>query len=60
MLLVRDLVMRGAVKNDTAIRLLSSLPFNVHQPSEELLMDLEVVADEVHSANCNLKTAVHS
>jgi hypothetical protein len=52
--------MRGAVKNDTAIRLLSSLPFNVHQPSEQLLTDLEVVADKLHTADCELMMAVHS
>ena len=60
MLLVRDLVMRGTVRNDTAIRLLSSLPFNIQQPSEHLLTDLEVVADKLCTANCKLMTAVHS
>lgn len=43
-MLVRDLVMTGTVNNDTSIQLLSSLPFSVRQPSEQLLTDLEVVA----------------
>jgi len=60
MLLVRDLVIRGTVRNDTAIHLLSSLPFNVHQPSEQLLTDLEVVADKLFTANCKLMIAIHS
>ena len=60
MLLVRDLVIGGTVRNDTAIRLLSSLPFNVYQPSEQLLTDLEVVADKLCTANCKLMTAIHS
>lgn len=46
-LLVRDLVVRRTFKNDTAIQLLSSLPFSVRKPSEQLLTDLEVVGNKM-------------
>jgi hypothetical protein len=48
-MLVRDLVMTGIVKNDTSIQLLSSLPFSIRQPSEQLLTDLEVVAHKLQT-----------
>jgi hypothetical protein len=48
-MLVRDLVMTGTVKNDTSIQLLSSIPFSVRQPSEQLLTDLEVVAHKLQT-----------
>jgi hypothetical protein len=41
--------MMGTVKNDTSIHLLSSIPFSVRQPSEQLLTDLEVVAYKLQS-----------
>lgn len=48
-MLVRDLVMTGTVENDTSIQLLTSIPFSVRQPSEELLTDLEVVAHKLRT-----------
>ncbi|KDR09150.1 uncharacterized protein LOC110838941 isoform X2 [Zootermopsis nevadensis] len=42
-LLVRDLMVRRTFQNDTAVQLLSSLPFSVREPSEQLLTDLEVL-----------------
>jgi hypothetical protein len=48
-MLVRDLVVTGTVKNDTSFQLLSSLPFSVRQPSEQLLADLEVVAHKLQT-----------
>ncbi|PSN55285.1 hypothetical protein C0J52_01781 [Blattella germanica] len=42
-LLIRDLVMDGTLKNDTAIKLLMALPFTVRDPSEQLLKDFEVI-----------------
>lgn len=59
-LFVRDFVMGGTFKNDTAIRLLSSLPFNVHQPTEQLLTELEVVSYKLYTANYKLMRAIHS
>ncbi|XP_033607997.1 uncharacterized protein LOC111866074 isoform X3 [Cryptotermes secundus] len=64
-MLVRDLVMTGTVKNDTSIQLLSSIPFSVRQPSEELLTDLEVLLSlpedtlENQAAVLSFATLVH-
>ncbi|XP_069680724.1 vitellogenin isoform X2 [Periplaneta americana] len=64
-LLVRDLVMGGALKNDTADQLLSAFPFTVHHPSEQLLSDLEVLltlpedSDVYQTAVLSFATLVH-
>ncbi|KAJ9599526.1 hypothetical protein L9F63_009998, partial [Diploptera punctata] len=42
-LLIRDLIMSGTLKNDTAVDLLTTLPFSLHHPSEKLLTDFEVI-----------------
>jgi hypothetical protein len=44
-LLVRDLVVNGILKNDTAVQLLSSFPFSIRKQSEQLLTDLEVIGN---------------
>lgn len=48
-MLVRDLVMTRTINNDTSIQLLSSIPFSVRHPSEQLLTDLEVVAHKLRT-----------
>lgn len=59
-LLVRDLMVRRTFQNDTAVQLLSSLPFSVREPSEQLLTDLEVVGNKVQTCyNDNLSSQVN-